>query len=230
MAYHSLVMLSDSSFGVLGYFQECCDCTEPEPFLEIRKKSDGTLIDRVGNVLSIGVVGSPFGNEPQNITSTATGFAVLNVGWPGNTLYFLSAVGDSLYAVEVENTFISMTGFQGDILLSSADVLRRYNAEGMIIDSIITTGNTDFLIANSDRICRVVENEIRVYDGELEVVGTIDLVGNPPMVADALSDGFVIYNGETITRISDDAELSAKSLMRIWKDLTSEDSRQMLKI
>ncbi len=207
MAYHSLVQLSDSSFGVLGYFQQCCDCTEPEPFLEIRKKSDGTLIDRVGNVLTTTVSDSPFGDSPENTAPTATGFAIFNTGWEGNLLYFMSAAGDSLHSVEFNEPFTLMTGFEGDVILSSANVIRRYNTDGIKTDSVITTGLPSFLVANNDRIFRVVENELSVYDAELDLIGTIELTGNTPFVADALSDGFVSYNGEIITRISNDAEL-----------------------
>lgn len=75
--YQNLVSLTDSTFGVLGFFQQCCDCASPEPFLEIRKSSDGTLIERIGNIMPNDFSQTAFIHTDEKAVPSSWGFSTL---------------------------------------------------------------------------------------------------------------------------------------------------------
>jgi len=204
MAYRSLIQLSDTSFGVLGFFQACCDCTVPEPFLEIRNSGTGELIERVGEILTGEYFGSAFFGGAGQVAATSWGFAVLNVGWQNSELIYFSSQGDSLLTVDLEEGFNHLTSIQDHLVVVSENEARLFNSSGQNVTSTELSMEPGLVSSNNERVAILADTELLLLDENLVEVASLEMEGTPAFVEASYDQGFVFYNNEELNWILND--------------------------
>jgi hypothetical protein len=203
VAYSSLISLTDSTFGTLGYHQDCCDCTEPIPFFEVRRKDNGSLLQFADQVLSSEIINTPFFNSALTVSTNTWGFSILNE----TQAYYFSNEGDSLHSFELGEGFGAVSDLNGDFIVSSAAVIRRYNSEGIKVDSVEVSGLPSALSSNEERLAALIDDEIFVFDSNLELVQSIQIDGISESLMSESDSGFTLFTGEDIVVVSNQGEL-----------------------
>jgi len=204
MAYRSLIQLSDTSFGVLGFFQACCDCTVPEPFLEIRNSGTGELIERVGEILTGEYFGSAYFEGAGNVAATSWGFAVLNVGWQNSELVYFSSQGDSLLTVDLEEGYNHLTAIQDHLVVASENEVSLYGVSGENVTSLELSAEPSLISSNNQRIAILADAELILLDENLVEVASVEMEDSPAFIEASYDQGFVFYNNEELNWILND--------------------------
>ena len=213
MAYNSLVLLSDTSFGVLGYFQECCDCTQPEPFLEIRHSETGNLIERLGQILEGEYFQSPFYQPAGEVVATSSGIAILNLDWQGDDLIYFSSTGDSLFTVDLEDGFHSLAAIQGEVLVASDNELRKYDDEGALLNSINLNGSPAQLASNDQKVAILFGTLLTLLNPDLTISNGSDFTPGASVLLTETSNGFSLSEENVYTWISNDGQMMGQADM-----------------
>lgn len=189
MSYNQMLLLSDSTFGVVGYFQWCCDCSDPEPFLEIRNNEDGSLVERVGEIIH-----QPVYEFKNRVAKTSWGFAVASWANPEEQIYFFSNAGDSLTSFEVDMDVLSIVGFQDLIAIASANELRYYNASGDFVSSEQFDNQILHIAANGDALLvHTAEGLMGYGEGLNEIANLTFNVDTDYTLVATDSSGFLLY-------------------------------------
>ncbi|HKL03577.1 MAG TPA: T9SS type A sorting domain-containing protein [Cryomorphaceae bacterium] len=197
MSYNELIVLSDSTFGVLGYFQFCCDCTQPEPFLEIRSKTDGSLVDRVGQLISYPIVPTD-----QSVAQTAWGLAVFGGDWQEESVYYFNHQGDSLTSIPIADNQALLCGFMDYLAVAMENQVLLFDVAGGQVNSIEVPFDAIGVSANEEVLLIQTAEEILGYDAGLNLVGNISMQGGNTTLVSSRETGFVLYDNQYITKIS----------------------------
>ncbi len=196
MVYNDLITLTDSTFGVLGFFQACCDCTEPEPFLEIRSSEDGSLLGRVGQLISHPIIATD-----QNAAHTSWGLAIAGGSSQEESVYYFNHEGDSITSFTIAENEPVLVGFLDYLAVAIENQVLLFDADGEQVNSIELPFDVIRLSANEEILLVQMSAEIRGYDAGLNLVGNLSLQGGDTALVSSMETGFVLYNNQYITEI-----------------------------
>ncbi|MCZ4408899.1 T9SS type A sorting domain-containing protein [Cryomorphaceae bacterium 1068] len=206
VTYQNLVAISDSTFGALGYRIECCDCSEPFPFYELRRISDGTLLDYSDSALNQEAMQTSFFNQELKVSANTWGFSIVQFGVEPTTAYYFSQQGEALNTFELEQGFEAVGDLEGDFIVSSANVLRRYDESGIKVDSVEVIGLPTTISSNNQSLAVLINNQVFVYSSQLDLLGSVSVEAGLGLMSD-FEGGFALYTGEDIIIISNEGEM-----------------------
>jgi hypothetical protein len=200
MSYNELIHLSDTTFGVVGYYIWCCDCSDPEPFLEIRNKANGNLVERVGEIIH-----QPVYEFKDRLTKTSWGFALVDNQFPENQIYYFNSAGDSLTAFSVDLDVLGIIGFQDLIAVAASNELRYYNSNGDFVSSEQFGVEILHIAANDDALLVHTSEGLLGYGEALNEIAnlTFNVETDYELVA-ADSSGFLLYEEGSLRSVPSD--------------------------
>lgn len=208
LVFNELIPIDDSSFGVLGYRQDCCDCSEPIAFYQVRSLEDGSLISEVDEILPEGTINTAFTNDEFDVALTSWGFVATNFNGDVKTVYNFNLQGDLLGSYTLSPGGDRVTGFIGDYVMEQQDNVYRYDLEGNELDSIIFEDGVQQLVASAFTLATLDNQFLRFYDDDFELIGAIPHSGNETAVFGS-PNGFHFYDNGLMYRLNDigDVEL-----------------------
>lgn len=206
LLYQNLILIDENTFGVLGYHQTCCDCSNPVTIYETRSIETGELIEQEVQVLPNVIVNNAFLNNQRSATRTSWGFSIINSGFTTSTVFNLSSQGDLLDFYTVPGVIKNTASLNGDLIVPSNQTLYRHDVEGEALDSVEVSG-APLAIANStNTVALLFGATIVLFDSNLDEIGTTAILEGDYLISGTES-GFTLVSEEMFYRIADDGTI-----------------------
>jgi hypothetical protein len=218
IVFNDLIPIDETRFGVLGYRQDCCDCSERVSFYQIRSLEDGALINEINEIVGAEYFNNAFVNEDYDAALTAWGFVVVNFNADTKTIFNFDLDGNLLntYATDAGGEDRSV-GFIGDFVMDQQEQIYRFDQFGNPLDSIQLSDV--WQLESSALTLAVLDNQLlRFYDDDFEIISSIPHSGGDVAVFGS-DNGFYFFDNGTMTRLNDIGDIESSGPFEILPGL-----------
>ncbi|MCZ4409931.1 T9SS type A sorting domain-containing protein [Cryomorphaceae bacterium 1068] len=218
LVFNELIPIDDSNFGVLGYRQDCCDCSAPIAFYQVRSLEDGSLINEVNEILPEGALNTAFTNEDFDVALTSWGFVAANFNGDAKTVYNFNLQGDLLGSYTLPAGGDRVTGFIGDYVMEQQNNVYRYDQLGNELDSILLEDGVVQLAASANTLATLDNQFLRFYDDDFELMSSISHSGDEFAIFSS-PNGFHFYEDGTMYRMNEVGEIEMSTPLQLLPGL-----------
>ncbi|MEM9051953.1 MAG: T9SS type A sorting domain-containing protein [Bacteroidota bacterium] len=181
LVFNKLIPIDDNSFGVLGYRRDCCDCSEPISFYQVRSLLDGSLLSEVNSPIPQGMNNNAFINDEDNefgVVLTDWGFVAPNFNGDIKTIFNFDLQGNLLNSYTLPAGGTRIGSFQGNLILEHQNKVIRYNQMGLALDSIVYDNDVSQIASSNNTLAVIQDDVLRFYDNEFEALDSMNVSGN----------------------------------------------------
>jgi len=206
LLYQNLIQIDENTFGILGYYQSCCDCTPPVSLYEMRSIQTGELILQVEDVLNTGPEGTGFYDNSFNVPITSWGFSVVKAGFATSSIYNVSDEGELLNSFAVLGTVFNLGSLNGDLMVVSQGMLYRLDIDGNAVDSVSTDFSNPNLASSDNALALEEGGTLVLYDSNLDEIASLSIIQADYLMSGSAS-GFTFVSDEKFYRIDESGSI-----------------------
>lgn len=204
--FNELIEIDENTFGVLGFRQSCCDCTQPIAFYQRRSIATGELLNEIDEMIPLDFMNNAFINSEYSVALTDWGFTVPNFSGNNQTIFNYSMQGDLISTYTLGNSSGPYSGFEGDFVGYAGNKIYRFDANGNALDSVDVSSDLYALASSQNALAALTDGTLTLFDSNLEITETVSLAEGSYHIS-GTNSGFTLVNDQNFYRINNSGSI-----------------------